>query len=130
MTGCTTAPNQPLAIEGAWARPALAGQTSAIYFTIDNPNRTGDQLHTASTDVAGQTELHQSMQDSQGVMSMHPQHAIDIPGEDQIVFTPGGLHVMLVDLKQDLKPGDIFELHLTFEKAGEMTIQVPVQEEP
>jgi periplasmic copper chaperone A len=130
LASCSSAQSKPLVIEGAWARPALAGQTSAVYFTIDNPNRAADQLLAASTDVAGQTELHQTIQDNQGVMSMHAQHSFEIPGEDQLVFAPGGRHIMLVDLKQDLKPGDLLDLHLTFEKAGEMTIQATVQEEP
>lgn len=130
LAACGTTSYRPVEIKDAWARPALTGQTSAIYLTIDNPNRAADALHGASTDVAGAAELHQSVQDSQGVMSMHPQHGVDVPGEDQVIFAPGGLHIMLVNLNQDLKPGDTIELRLDFEKTGEIVIQVPVKEEP
>ena len=34
---------------------------------------------------------------------------------------------MIMNLQQDLNPGDSFELTLTFEKAGEIILTVPVQ---
>jgi periplasmic copper chaperone A len=43
------------------------------------------------------------------------------------VFQPGGLHVMLLDLKAPLKEGEHFPVTLTFEKAGQVTISVAVR---
>lgn len=130
LSACAQAPAEPLVATGAWARPALAGQNSAIYFTIENPNNFTDKLVAASTAVAEATELHMSQMDDQGVMSMHPQHAIEIPKNGQVALAPGGLHVMLVNLKQDLQVGDLIELNLKFEKSGELLLQTPVQEMP
>jgi periplasmic copper chaperone A len=130
LSACSTATTEPLVATGAWARPALAGQNSAIYLTLYNPNNQTVSLQAASTDVATQTELHQSQMDDQGVMSMHPQHAIEIPQKGQVELAPGGYHIMLVNLKQDLKPGDYVKLILKFDKSGEMLLQAPVQEAP
>ena len=128
FAACSNAPSEPLAVTEAWARPAPAGQNSAIYFQIDNPNTSPDSLLSASTSVAQATELHMSQMDSSGVMSMHPQHSVEIPASDVVEFKPGGLHVMLINLNKDLAPGSTILLTLKFEKAGEMTLEVPVEE--
>ncbi len=112
----------------AWARPANQGDNSAIYFKINNPGPAIDALIEAQTEVAAQTELHKSEMDNQGVMSMHPQHQIEIPPDSQVEFAPGGYHVMLVDLQQDLKVGDTVELTLRFQNFGEITLDVPVKQ--
>lgn len=130
LAACASAPAEPLVVTGAWARPALAGQNSAIYLTIENPNEFADKLLKASSEVAESTELHKSQMDEQGVMSMHPQHAIEVPQNSQVALAPGGLHVMLVNLIQDLTPGNFVSLVLQFDKGGEMLLQVPIQDAP
>ena len=62
------------------------------------------------------------------VMTMVQQENVPVPGGGKVTFEPGGLHVMLVGLNSDLVVGDTIEFTLTFEKAGEITIQVPVME--
>ena len=44
-----------------------------------------------------------------------------------VQLAPGGVHLMLIDLKEPLKQGETFPLTLTFAKAGAMTIKVPVK---
>jgi hypothetical protein len=60
-------------------------------------------------------------------MQMVPQDSVKIAALRKTEFKPGGLHVMLIDIQQDLNIGDTFPLTLNFEKAGEITINVPVQ---
>lgn len=50
------------------------------------------------------------------------------PAGGAVAFKPGGLHVMLMDLERDLKPGDTFSLTLKFEKAGARSVQVTVRQ--
>ena len=69
-----------------------------------------------------------SQMDSSGVMSMQPQQSVEIPASDTVEFKPGGLHVMLINLNQDLALGNTILLTLKFEKAGEITLEVPVEE--
>ena len=118
-----------LTVNETWTRPAPKGQNGAVYFIIQNDTANDDALLGASVDIASTAEAHMSMMDDQGVMSMSMQEAAQVPAGESIAFKPGGLHIMLIDLKQDLKVGDTFTLILRFEKAGEIAVQVEVKEQ-
>ncbi len=117
-----------LSIADAWARSMPQGQNSAAYFVIENGTASADTLLSVSTEIAETAEVHMSMLDANGVMSMQMQDAVSIPARETVEFKPGGLHIMLVNLKQDLKTGDTFNLTLIFKEAGTIVIEVPVQE--
>lgn len=116
-----------LSVREPWARPAAQGENSAVYFVIDNPTAQDDTLLGAATDVAMMSGLHRSVME-EGVMKMQPQEAVSVPAKSQVEFKPGDYHVMLMNLKQDLKAGDTFPVTLKFEKAGEITVEVTVRE--
>jgi copper(I)-binding protein len=126
ITLVACAPASDLQVLDVWARPALAGGNSAVYFNIENSTGTDDTLVSAKSDVAGAVELHMtSMQD--GNMQMMPQDQVLIKtGETK--FEPGGFHVMLIGLNQNLNPGDTFSLTLDFAKAGSRPLRVTVSE--
>jgi len=117
-----------LDVKSAWARPAAQGDNGAVYFMIENGTENDDSLISASSDVAGTVELHLS-QAKGDHMSMHHQETVNVAAGDAVVFSPGGLHVMLVGLTRDLKAGDTFKLTLVFENAGEKKITVTVQDD-
>ena len=121
-------PGGEVTIIDAWARPANQGDNSAIYFKINNPGPRIDSLLEVQTDVAAQAELHESEMDDQGVMSMHHQNQIDIPPDSQVEFAPGGLHVMLLDLKQDLRVGDTIQVSFKFQNSDEITLNIPINQ--
>lgn len=127
LAGCT-AQDTTLAVSGAWARPALAGENSAIYFTIDNPTGEDDTLLAAASPAADMVEVHLSAMNADGTMTMTHQDSVLISQGAQTVFEPGGLHVMLMGLTADLKPGDTIAFTLTFEKAGELSFEAEVKE--
>ena len=132
-----------LEVTDAWARPGVVGQNTAVYFNIENSQAVGDTLLRASSDVAGAVELHMSMMvkpeeeageegemgdEMEGdVMRMVPQEFVDVPANSTVNFEPGGLHVMLIDLKKDLNEGETLAVTLQFEGAGEITLQVPIE---
>jgi hypothetical protein len=118
-----------LTVNESWARPASKGENGAAYFLIENGTIVDDVLLGVSSDIATANEVHMSMVDGNGVMSMQMQAAVVIPAKEKVEFKPGGLHVMFVDLTRDLKIGDTFTLILRFEKAGEITMQVEVKEQ-
>ena len=82
----------------------------------------------------GNIDMEKSMEGSLGadmaggVMMMVQQENVPVGVQSQIEFKPGGLHVMLIGLNQDLKPGDTFQVTLNFEKAGQITMDVPVKQ--
>lgn len=109
----------------AWARTTVPGASvSAAYMHIKSARPM--KLVKAESPVAGMTEIHQmSMKD--GVMNMSAVDAVDIPAGKLVDLRPGGLHVMLMQLKQPIKKGDEIPLKLTFEDAAKKTIVLDVK---
>jgi len=129
LAACAPAAPGLLHVQDAWARPMPAGANGGAFFTIVNPEREPDRLLGASSDVAAAVEVHQtSMQD--GVMQMAPQEFVDVPADGEVIFAPGGLHVMLIGLTRDLKEGETFWLTLHFERAGDLSVEVAVGDAP
>lgn len=111
----------------AWARPAMQGETSAIYLLLHNHTATDDELVSVSTDVAQSAELHESkMVEGTDMMEMVPQDSILLPADGEVEFKPGGLHIMLISLKQDLKVGDKISVTLHFKSGFELPLSVPI----
>ena len=115
-----------VSVTRVWARATSASQKNgAAYFTIANPGA-DDTLTGAATPVADMAELHRTSAVN-GVMQMRPVASVKVPHGQLVTFGPGGLHVMLMGLKQPLKQGDSFPLTLTFAKAGDVTVNAVVQ---
>ena len=61
------------------------------------------------------------------VLRMREVKAYDIPAKGSFALSPGGSHLMLIDLKAPLKEGMKVPLTLRFEKAGEIKVEVQVR---
>ncbi len=85
-----------------------------------------DEHHPDGETSANSVETSMGMNMEGGVMTMVQQENVPVAAQSQVEFKPGGLHVMLIGLKQDLNPGDSFTIRLNFEKAGQITLDVPV----
>ena len=59
---------------------------------------------------------------------MMKQDFVEIKPDQVLEFKPKSYHIMLINLKQDLKVGDKFDISLTFEKAGQKVMSVEVKE--
>ena len=117
-----------LEVKNAWARPAPAGDNGAVYFVIENGTSQVDKLLSAQAEIASAVELHMSAMEGDH-MSMHHQNEVAILAGEAVAFSPGGLHVMLVGLTQDLKNGDTFDVTLEFEGAGQKVVTVTVKDD-
>lgn len=113
-------------IKWAWARPADIGGNSAVYFSITN-TRSDDSLLSASTEIAEKVQIHMTTANADGTVSMVQQTRVELHTGTRVDFQPGGLHIMLMDLKTPLADGDTFPLKLKFDNAKDLTIDVPVQ---
>ncbi len=117
-----------MVINNAWVREVPPGSSvSAIYMTIENNGDEDDKLVSLSSKAAESAELHTSKVDNDGIATMEMIEVLDIPSNNSIEFEPGGMHVMLIGLKQSLVGKDSVDLKLVFEKAGEVMIEVPVK---
>ncbi len=114
-------------IEQPWSRATAAtGQTGAAFMVLNNEGQTADRLVSVTSPVADKVQLHTSIMDN-GVMEMREVEAVELPADTEVKLAPGGLHLMLIGLKEPLARHKSFPLSLTFEKAGSVTIDVAIQ---
>lgn len=114
-----------LVIGHPWAR-AAAPPNGAAYLTITNQGQTPDRLVRVSSPAAEMSQLHVHLVED-GIMKMRPIDGIDIEPGAPVELKPGGLHIMLMGLKAPLTAGMKFPLTLSFEKAGDVTVEVWVE---
>ena len=124
LSGCSP-PAEGVEVREAWARPAAQGDNGAVYFVIRSSEE--DELVGASSDVAEAVEIHESAM-SGDVMEMHHSPSVPLGAGEQVTFEPGGLHIMLVRLKQELKVGDDLEVTLHFKNREDLKLRVQVMD--
>ena len=98
----------------------------AAYLTLVNSSGSADRLLRATSDIAKVVELHKSEMQGE-VMTMKPVEFIEVPANGQLKLEPGGLHIMLIGVSQDLTPGQKANILLYFEKAGEIPVEFEVR---
>ena len=116
---------QQLAVEAPWARPTAPGAKVGGAFMTIVGGKDADRVLSGSTPAAGVVELHTHVMEG-GIAKMRAIPAIDVPAGARVELKPGGLHVMLINLKSPLKAGETVPLKLRFEKAGEVEVRVAV----
>jgi len=114
-------------VRDAWARTSTEGMNSAVYFVIQNHNAEADELIGAASDVADAVEIHESKMEGD-VMTMNRVESITLEPSAKVEFMPGGYHVMLIGLKQDLKAGDEIEVTLQFRNGPDITVTATVKD--
>jgi copper(I)-binding protein len=117
----------PIHVADAKARPTAPGGTGVVYMIVMNHGTIDDDLTGLSTPIADKAEMHRTVTEN-GVSRMDAVADLPVKANDAATFGPGGLHVMLMGLKQPLKLGDSFPLTLNFAKAGVVTVTVSVQQ--
>lgn len=116
-----------IAVEGAYVQQTIGtSRTSGAYMTLHNRGRQDDRLIGVRTAVAGKAQIHRTWIGADGVATMRPVDAVEVPAGGTAELKSGGFHVMLMQLKHALKPGRDIPLTLVFEEAGEVSISVPV----
>lgn len=141
-------------VADAWVRAAPAGAMTAGYFKIDNRTDTEVTLVAASSDQLGLIEIHETRpldpdagehedahdhdaHDHDGhdhgdhgdehVMTMVKIDSVTVPAGETVVFEPGGLHLMIFDLPEDLNEGETVSIDLKFADGATITVQAEVR---
>ncbi|MGJ7614963.1 MULTISPECIES: copper chaperone PCu(A)C [unclassified Variovorax] len=116
-------------VKDAWVRATVPQQkATGAFMQISAAKDT--RLVSASSSVTPLVEVHEmAMQDN--VMRMRQIPALDVPAGKAVELKPGGYHVMLLDLKQQVKEGDTVPLTLVFEgkdgKRETVEVKAPVR---
>jgi periplasmic copper chaperone A len=109
-----------------WARATAKGAHAAsVYVPLLNKGKTDDVLVSVTTPVAEHTMLHESKV-VDGISKMTTLDSIALPAGKPVAMRPGGKHIMLMGLKQQLVEGQSFPLTLKFDHAGEVKVEVMV----
>lgn len=114
-------------VSDAWVQAMPTSATnSAAYMVIVNNSPKEISLVSASSDIAGSTEIHQ-MSDMDGMMNMAMVGQVHIPAQGKVALQPGGFHVMLIDLKKPLHKGDIVPITLRFQDGSTIIVSAQVK---
>ena len=129
LTGLTVmAQAQTVEVRDAWVRTTVQGQKgTGAFMKLTAPN--GATLVSASTPVAGVAEVHEMKMEGD-VMRMRALPGLELPAGKTVELTPGGFHVMLMDLKTTLPKDSTVPLTLVFKDAkgvqSKVELKVPV----
>ncbi|MCQ4310444.1 copper chaperone PCu(A)C [Stutzerimonas sp. VN223-3] len=124
----TAGPTAP-AVTQVWSRAMPpSAPTGAVYFTLNNPSDKQDRLVGVQTSRAKKAELHTHVHEGE-IMRMQQIDSVEVPAGGHVEFKPGGSHVMLFELSEPLVAGEHFPVTLIFENAGEVTVDVSIQEQ-
>jgi periplasmic copper chaperone A len=116
-----------LVIGHPWSRPTVSGMpTGVAYLSITNNGPLQDTLIGASTPAAERVEFHRTSVEA-GMARMRPAGALIVAPNATVTAEPGGLHLMLVDLKSPLVVGTSIPLVLQFKSAGPITVHLKVE---
>lgn len=120
------APVSSLKAEQGWVRWLPANLPAAGYVAIRNNGDKPVKLSGAESADYGMAMLHRSMQKN-GSDSMEMVDAIAIPAHGGVALAPGGYHLMLMDAKHPIKPGDTVRISLHFDDGETLQLALPVR---
>ena len=116
-----------VSVSNPWLRASVPGQSVAgAYMDITAKARAA--LIAVESPVAGKAELH-TMTMEGGVMKMRPLEKLELPANKTVNLKPGGYHVMLIDIKRELKAGERVPLTLTLQdqKGAKSTLHLDAE---
>ena len=116
-------------VDEVWMRPVARGENGAVYFVMHNHLSEADELIGVSSDSAEAAEIHESKMNGD-VMEMHQVESVSLEPYAEIDFAPGNFHIMLVNVKKDLKVGDEIQVTLHFKNFEDISVKVPVRDTP
>ena len=116
-----------LSVRDAWVAEALPGQSmTAAYMIISNQGDVDEEVLSVESEVAEKVELHKMEQQGE-MMRMRRVDSIVIGPGEEVELEPGGLHIMLIGLTQEVKEGDTIEFKLNFESGANLMVSAPVK---
>ncbi|HUL68510.1 MAG TPA: copper chaperone PCu(A)C [Burkholderiaceae bacterium] len=116
-------------VKDPWMRATVSQQKAAGAF-MRLTSAQSARLVKVTSPVAGVSEIHEmSMVDN--MMHMHAVDALELPAGKTVELKPGGYHIMLQDLKQTIKEGDVVPMTLVVEgsdgRRTNVDVKVPVK---
>jgi copper(I)-binding protein len=114
-------------VTDVWVRPGDAGRNTAVYLKIKT-SMPGLRLIKAQSTASKKTEIHTHLNED-GVMKMRQVESLDCAVDDETCLKPGGDHIMLMGLTDDLRDdgSSTVPVILTFSDGSRVSINAPVK---
>ena len=120
---------QNVDVKDAWVRTSVQGQKATGAF-MKITAKEGGTLVGVATPVAGVAEVHEMKMDGDVMRMRALPNGLALPAGKTVALTPGGYHVMLMDLKATLPKDSTVPLTLVFKDAkgveSRVELKVPV----
>lgn len=111
-----------------WAK-ATDGRMTGAFGILENTSDEDVTLVGAESDLAGRVELHETVDDGSGATEMREvEGGFTIPAGGRLELVPGGNHLMMMDLRGAVAPGDMVQLELAFEDGRVQTLTAPAKD--
>ena len=114
-------PGDDIVIKDQWIRPGSEKMATALYFTLENNGSEVDTLYAVETDIAEMVQIHETYTDGD-MMGMREIGEIIVGPGSSVKLEPGGMHIMVMRLKKDIKIGDEIDFILHFKNASDISI--------
>lgn len=115
-------------VNNAWIRASVAGDRNAAgYMVIRNRNTEPKRLLRVEADgLAQRIELHtHTMTD--GLMRMQQVEFVEVPARGEVIFEPGGFHLMFMGITEEFQEGDVHRLTLFFDTIDPVDVDFIVE---
>jgi copper(I)-binding protein len=130
LSAPVSAAENDVSIQDPYVRMVPPGvKTTGAFMLIANAGAKDITLVTAESGIAQTVQLHTHINED-GVMKMRQVAGIDVKAKGQTELKPGSFHVMLIDLKSELKEGDRVPITLTFSDGQKKTVEALVRKLP
>lgn len=127
LISCSQDTGSGIEVKNAWIREAPPGATvAALYLEINN-NGGEDQILSINTPVAQLAEIHNTQVTPDGTGKMVKLENVSIQSGELLEFSPGGKHIMLINLNKVLKPGEVYKVTIDFKKSGLKAVNAVVK---
>ena len=113
-------------VSEAWIRWLPAGLPAGGYMTLRNDSAKPVALTGASSADYGQVMLHHSVMKN-GTMQMLPVARVEVPAHGELQFKPGGYHIMLMQARHEVHPGDQVPVTLSFADGEQLQVKFEVR---
>lgn len=136
VAGCTSPAEEhtdhtmasAMSVHDQWAA-ATDGDMAAVFGTLVNEGHHEARIVSGSSPAAGRVEVHEVAGDAGGPKTMRPKAGgITVAAGESHDLTPGGDHLMLMDLTGPLSPGSDITVTVQFEDGSTLPVTAQVRD--
>lgn len=123
INGCAS--SNDVVAQDLWVKSSemsTRGGMTAVYGTLTNNSSQDVVLVGGATEIAGVVEVHEMSMIGGEMMMQEIDGGLVIPAGKSIVLEPGGNHLMLMMLTDDLEAGEEISVTFDFDGAEDLTI--------